>query len=69
MAQIRVVLEGGRADVPEHLRVSEVTALAEEVKLPFYDGYEHFVFGGHSQIADGEPMAVLAWAGRTKVTE
>ena len=69
MDQIRVLLVGGPAALPEAERVRVVGALADTIKLVRGNGYEHFTYSGESHDHGGAPLAVFRWCHRTKVAE
>jgi hypothetical protein len=69
MSNVKVVLSGGPAHLPESLRRHEVTNLAEKVKIPFAAGYEHFVHNGAVREVDGQQLVVFEWCASTRVAE
>jgi len=60
---IEVLLQGGPADFPPELRTHRVTGDMRKVKVPHYDGYEHF------ELLDPAVPDVFLWTGRTRVAE
>lgn len=66
-APLPVVLRGGPDGLPEAMRVREVAAGEDKVKIPWLGGYEHFErdprAAGH-----GGPV-VFRWTLRTRIAE
>lgn len=69
MDKIKVVLVGGSALVREDARIHFVADLADTVKVPAGNGYEHFRANGESRRVDDLELPVFAWCGRTKIAE
>lgn len=69
MEQIRVVLIGGPAQLRADDRIRYVADLADKVKVPAGNGYEHFRANGESRTVDNLELPVFAWCGRTKIAE
>lgn len=66
---VLAILEGGPETIPAALRVQEVSAFAEKVKLPHYGGYEHFE-RVCSRVEDPSCREVLfRWTMRTELAE
>jgi hypothetical protein len=67
---LRAVLAGGPADIPAGMRVCDVPAGQEKIKVPWCGGYEHFErddpAGGHYDPGDA---VVYRWTFRTRVAE
>ncbi|MET7402906.1 DUF5988 family protein [Dactylosporangium sp. NPDC005572] len=63
---IDAVLDGGPADIPAVSRRQRATPEQLKIKLPRYNGYEHF-----ERTADGAPdqPVVFRWAFRTRIAE
>ncbi|PSL51927.1 hypothetical protein B0I31_1163 [Saccharothrix carnea] len=69
MNKIKVVLVGGPEQLREDDRIRYVTDLADKVKVPAGNGYEHFRANGESRTVDDFEVPVFAWCGRTKIAE
>jgi hypothetical protein len=69
MEPIKVLLEGGPANMPEAERVHEVNDLSARIRLPRGNGYEHFAYSGGSRYVHGSTMPVYKWYQRTKIAE
>lgn len=69
MGQIKVLLVGGPAGLPETDRIREVNTLLDKIKLFLGNSYEHFVYSGESRVLDGSPLPVFQWCYRTKIAE
>lgn len=67
--RVKVLLVGGPAAMPETERVRVVDTLADTVKLPRGNGYEHFAYSGESHERDGSWLAVFRWCHRTRLAE
>jgi Family of unknown function (DUF5988) len=65
---IRVVLEGGPADLPSEMRLHQAVLANRKVKLPRYGGYEHFELVDSDRQETGA-SPVFRWTMRTKVAE
>ncbi|RZQ65877.1 DUF5988 family protein [Amycolatopsis suaedae] len=64
----RIYLSGG----PGYLSLApvvDVEHLAEEIKLAFGAGYEHFAYHGRSRRIGAETLPEYTWCGRTKIAE
>ncbi len=65
---IRVVLEGGPADLPSEMLLDPSVLVNKKVKVPHYGAYEHFeLVDGYRSAPDG--AHVFRWTMRTKVAE
>jgi hypothetical protein len=69
MTTIDVVLAGGPSSLPEGDRIRTVSSLADKIKLPIGNGYEHFAYSGEYQNFQGSRMPAFTWCGRTKIAE
>jgi len=66
---IRVLLEGGPADLQESDRLREVASIAESVKVARGCGYEHFRYSGQTRDVNGIRLPVFQWCDRTRIAE
>jgi len=69
MEQIRVLLVGGPAGLPEAARIREVETLFDKVKLFWGNSYEHFTYSGESRELNGSRLSVFRWCYQTKMAE
>ena len=65
---VQAVLRGGPSSIPAALRVQEVSALAEKIKVPHLGGYEHF---NRSSPIEGAAsgQVLFHWTMRTEIAE
>lgn len=64
----RAVLAGGPVDIPAGMRVCDVPAGQEKIKVPWCGGYEHFE-RVESPRYDPDDAVVYRWTFRTRVAE
>lgn len=69
MQQIKVLLVGGPAALPETDRIREVATLRDKITLARGNGYEHYTYTGESHDLDGSQLPVFAWQYHTKIAE
>lgn len=69
MEQIKVLLVGGPAALPESDRIRVVDTLVDKIKLFLGNSYEHFTYSGESRELNGSPLPVFQWCYRTKIAE
>jgi hypothetical protein len=69
VTQVRVVLNGGPAELRAAERSVPEMELGRTLKICYRAGYEHFVHDGEYQTVDGSDAAVFRWTGRTKIAE
>lgn len=65
---IRVLLEGGPADLPSEMRLQRNALANRKIKLPRHGGYEHFELVEDGE-GEGTGSPVFRWTMRTKVAE
>ncbi|MFR9750264.1 DUF5988 family protein [Nocardia sp. 004] len=63
----KAVLEGGPHDLPT--RIVPITAPEGELKVPFRDGYEHFLLTQRERDTKEGRLRVYEWCDRTKIAE
>jgi Family of unknown function (DUF5988) len=66
---VHAVLEGGPASIPEALRSLTVNPAEDNVKIPFYGGYEHFVRADMAAADAVRGHVVFRWTTRTEIAE
>jgi hypothetical protein len=65
---VRVVLEGGPADLPSEMRLDQNVLATRKVKVPRCGGYEHFELVDEGRL-EPHVSPVFRWTMRTKVAE
>ncbi|GAB2926551.1 DUF5988 family protein [Streptomyces mayteni] len=64
-----VLLRGGPVHLPARLRLRHVGDVADTLKLPVGNAYEHFRPTTETVEKDGERLRVFEWVRRTYVAE
>ncbi|MFD9741622.1 DUF5988 family protein [Umezawaea sp. NPDC059074] len=69
MEEITVILVGGPTHLGAADRIRRVADLAEKIKVPHGNGYEHFAATGERLPGDTGDMPVFGWCDQTKIAE
>jgi hypothetical protein len=66
---IRAILEGGPGSIPATSRVQMVSPFNDKIKVPHYNGYEHFERTSEPDGSNLFQEIVFRWTMRTKAAE
>jgi hypothetical protein len=65
---INAVLEGGPADFPDELRLTQTHPADTRIKIVHRGGYEHFEIAG-PVVDAGNDTLLFTWTARTRIAE